>query len=99
MLGCRSLSPDRILKCKGFVISHLNVRSLLRHIDEVFYYLGHSDLICLSETWLTHKVNDSLLAHTGYDYIRHDRLGKKKGGACWSILRVICHLLWKLYQT
>ena len=71
---------DKKLNCKGFVISHLNVRSLLRHMDEVFYYLGHCDLICLSETWLTAKVNDALLTHAGYDYIRHDRLGKKKGG-------------------
>ena len=43
------------LNVKGFVITHLNVRSLLRHKDESFYYLDGNDIVCFSEMWLRPK--------------------------------------------
>ena len=41
----------------GFKIVHLNVRSLMKHIDEVGLELSSFDIIGLTETWLTSYVN------------------------------------------
>ena len=68
------------LKGKGFIISHLNVRSLLRHLDEALFYLGASDIMCYSETWLSTRVNDPLLTIDGYTYFRQDRNYGTQGG-------------------
>ena len=69
-----------LTKFKGLTISHLNVRSLLRHKDEVFLYLKGSDIICLSETWLTSLVDGTLISQNGYKVIRQDRYAGKRGG-------------------
>ena len=43
---------------KGLVIVHLNVRSLVKHKEETFISLTGSDIVCLSETWLSPIVGD-----------------------------------------
>ena len=68
------------LNIKGFVISHLNIRSLLRHKDRAFHYLRLSDIICYSETWLSAKVDEPLLSSDGYKYFRQDRTYGTQGG-------------------
>ena len=68
------------LQLKGFTVVHLNIRSLLRHKDETFFYLGQSDVICLSETWLNPNTDDPLITQVGYKYIRQDRTYGNLGG-------------------
>ena len=74
------LSKNIAMPKKGFVISHLNVRSFIKHMDESFLHLSDNDVICFSETWLSSKVDDPLLSRVGYKYIRSDRKTGKKGG-------------------
>ena len=71
------------MKYKGYQICHLNIRSLLRHKDELALTLSNNDIICVSETWLTDKIPDSLLEIPSFNFIRQDRNNpgkKKKGG-------------------
>ena len=57
----------------GYQICHMNVRSLLRHKDEVVATMCGNEIICLSETWLTNMVTENLIDITNYKYIRQDR--------------------------
>ena len=74
---------------KGFTISHLNVRSLIKHKDESFLCLTGDDVICFSETWLSPKIGDPLLSQVGYKYIRCDRQTMKKGGGLICSSRIV----------
>lgn len=48
----------------------------LRKIAEV----SNVDIICVSETWLTDRTNNSVVAIDGYEIVRHDRIGRIGGG-------------------
>ena len=71
---------------KGFKIVHLNIRSLLKKIDQLRVILEGStvDIFTLSETWLNDKIDSQLLHIQGYNVLRQDRgasnLVKKRGG-------------------
>ena len=73
---------------KGFSLAHLNARSLLKHKDEIEFALGGYDVIGITETWLTERVDDRLIGFTQrpYSVLRQDRVtllpsGRiKKGG-------------------
>ena len=69
---------------KGFKIVHLNIRSLTKHLDEVYLNLAGFDIIALTETWLHGNIPDSMVHLSGYKLIRCDRLSanaavKKRG--------------------
>ena len=68
------------LKGNGFKVVSLNIRSILKHKDELSLSLNSVDLLCLQETWLNDKVSDNLLFMDGYQLIRQDR------GTCMGIL-------------
>jgi hypothetical protein len=44
---------------KGFKIGHLNIRSLIKNIEQLKIYLSNHqyDIICINETWLDDKIN------------------------------------------
>lgn len=67
--------------------AHLNVRSLIPHINEVKnIILSHNlDILCISETWLDAKVSNNLVNIKGYFFHRIDRLGR--GGGVGVYLR------------
>lgn len=68
---------------KGIKYVHLNVRSLLRHRDElqVDLFDGHFDIIALSETWLHASISSTLVEYPGYHLVRLDRdIRNPKGG-------------------
>ena len=48
------------LNSKGFKIAQLNIRSMVKNIDEFrMYALNHQyDIICVNETWLDNTVNN-----------------------------------------
>ena len=86
MAGTLTLDASKRLILKGFVLAHLNVCSLLRHMDESFYYLGGSDIICFAETWLRPRAEKPLLLYQGYDYLRQDHeYGVQGGGLIMNI--------------
>ena len=49
-------------------------------MDEALFYLGNSDIMCFSETWLNPNVDDPLLVVDGYTYLRQDRTYGSQGG-------------------
>ena len=69
---------------KGFSISHVNVRSLVRNLKETYAVMTGFDVICISETWLHNNVSNALLTFNGYRSYRQDRHGnhgvKQRGG-------------------
>ena len=71
-------------KKKGFTVSHVNVRSLVRNLKETYAVMKGFDIICISETWLHEKIQDTLVKFEGYKLYRQDRHSypgvKKRGG-------------------
>lgn len=53
---------------KGFKLVHMNVRSLLRNLDEIngCFLVGALDAIVLTETWLHLNVSDTLIFNPNY---------------------------------
>lgn len=93
---------------KGVKIVHLNIRSLLCHVDELKYEFldGSFDIVILSETWLHGLVADSLICCDDYNLLRLDRQainpkgGHKTGGGlsiyvkdCYETTGVTDHYL------
>ena len=74
------------------VILHQNVCSLMPKLEEVRLLLDaeNVDVCCLSETWLSHNVDDRALALPGFATFREDRAagsGRTRGGGVALILR------------
>ena len=65
---------------KGFGILHLNIRSLLKHKDELSAELLGYDIIALTETWLTPRVIDRMIDIDEYTLLRQDRVAKTAAG-------------------
>ena len=64
-------------------ICHLNIRSLMRNIEELRHIIDVSDpvhVIAVSETWLRPAVPSTLVELSGYTFIRNDRIGGRTGG-------------------
>ena len=84
---------DELGRLKGIKIVHLNIRSIWKKIDQLRLLLQNSkiDIITISETWLSEKMNSSLLQIEGYQLFRHDRCyltsSKKTGGGLITYVR------------
>ena len=59
---------------KGQSFLHVNVRSLVRHIEEVKIVVKKFDIVSITETWLNSKIPNEVLAVTGYNILRQDRV-------------------------
>ena len=81
-IGIKSKNGD-----KGFKIGHLNIRSLIKNIDQLKIYLSNHqyDIICINETWLDDKINTYEVSWDGYDLVRKDR--KRTGGGVGMYIR------------
>ena len=68
---------------KGLKIVHLNVRSLLKKIDQVRLIIEDSgiNILTISETWLQSHLNNSLVAIEGFQSFRLDRNCKRRSGS------------------
>ena len=66
--------------CISLVI--INIRSIVgkMHTLSILSATVKPSFICLTETWLTHTINDSTIALPGYVIHRADRLTKPGGG-------------------
>ena len=72
---------------KGFKIMHLNIRSLIKNIDQFRIYASNNqyDIMCINETWLDDKISDHEVGIDGYDLLRKDR--KRTGGGVAMYIR------------
>jgi hypothetical protein len=63
------------LKLKGFTIAHLNIRNLVKNIDQFRLYLHKQqfDVICINETRLDATVPKHEVGINGYEIVRKDR--------------------------
>ena len=66
---------DELNAVKGFKETHLNVRSILKEIDQLRVLLFDSevDVLTFSETWLKPHISSELLELEGYHLYRVDR--------------------------
>ena len=71
---------------KGFKVVHLNIRSIIKKMDQIrTSFLGlNLDVLAFSESWLKPYLNSKLIALDGFDVFRLDRSSgartKKRGG-------------------
>ena len=74
---------------KALYLGHLNVRSLTAHLDEVNDLLAAEklDVLCLSESWLTDRIDSQMLQFPGYTLHRKDRTSSRTGGG----VAILCH--------
>lgn len=80
---------------KGYIVSHLNVRSVKNKMNELLIILNTlvPHILTLSETWLTSATEDTLLAIEGYSLYRLDRTQPEnnppiKGGGLMTYIRL-----------
>ena len=76
---------------KGFSISYVNVRSLVRNLKETYSVMNGFDVICVGETWLHDKITNSQMMFNGYKSFRQDRQGnhevKHRGGGLMAYIK------------
>ena len=68
--------PSLIKKSRWFKIAHLNIRSLIKHVDEFRIFLRNEqfDRISVNETMLDDTVCDHEITIKGHDTVRKDRI-------------------------
>ena len=74
--------PTINFKAIGLSVIHLNVRSLLRKMDQLrlLSERNGADIITLSETWLNIDIDDNEIELPGYSITRRDRSERTGGG-------------------
>ena len=58
---------------KGIKFVHINVRSIIRKLDEIAITYNHVDFLLCSETWLDKRYPDSILNIENFKLFRNDR--------------------------
>ena len=78
--------PSLIKKSRGFKTAYLNIRSLIKHMDEFRIYLRNEqfDIISVNETMLHDTVCDYEIDLKGYEIVRMDR-NRDGGGVIFYI--------------
>ena len=85
---------EELGKLKGLKIAHLNVRSLLKKVDQIRLLMEGVglDVLTVSETWLRPHISSDLVDLKGYQTFRQDRYGKskskKRGGGLISYVNL-----------
>lgn len=74
------------LSYSGLGLVHLNVQSLVPKIEELRMLTDKvlPDVLCISESWLTHLVPDGFIGIQDYVAFRLDRQTGKRGGGLVS---------------
>ena len=71
---------------RGFVISALNINSLLAHFDDLKFFVLNSkiDVLAINETKIDSSVNDNEIHLPGFEVVRKDCSvnGRSGGGVC-----------------
>ena len=93
-----SLPPHRPSNCDSsatnLLVVHMNIRSLLPHLDELKITVGKlkPDILVISESWLDNTIHDNEISIDGYHSTRHDR--DRRGGG--TIIYTRDHLSTKI---
>ena len=63
---------------KGLNICQINAQSLYPKMHEFRFLFENTkvDIVCISETWFTKDLPDSLVGANGYKILRNDRRGR-----------------------
>ena len=69
------MSLSSVQNSKFFKITHINCRSLVKHLEDIKHHrdLLSFDIICVTETWLRHGHSTDNLTIPGFKMFRHDR--------------------------
>ena len=62
-------NEKNVKKTKGFSISHVNVRSLVKNLGETCLTMNGFDIIRITETWLSDCVPDSHIHLANYVFV------------------------------
>ena len=75
------------LKLKGFSIAHINIRSLVKNLDQLSMYLKpcQFDVLTTNETRLDSSIKDYEVGIVGYEIVRKDR--NRNGGGVTIYVR------------
>ena len=75
---------------KGFKIGHLNIRSLVKNVDQLRIYLSNKkyNILSVNETMLDSSIPNDEININGYDIVRKDR-NRNGGGVALYIRNVI----------
>ena len=75
-----------------FSIVHYNIQSISNKVDLIGSELRNFNIICLTETWLSHNTSDDSLKINEFKLYRSDRQADNYGGVCVYIL--VDGLIW-----
>ena len=87
MIGCLpglNMNPPETFESlnvvKGFKLAHLNVRSIVKKMDQIRVLLAGSsiDIFTISESWLKPHLSTNLIGLEGYQVFRLDRRAENK---------------------
>ena len=101
-------SFDKLSRAKGFKMAHLNVRSIVKKIDQLRILLQDSniDVLTISETWMRSYMETQLVELQGFKSYRLDRghgNRRKRGGGLITYVNekhaVHCEALEELDRT
>ena len=88
-----NITPSKcIANLPGITMGGLNVRSIVRKLDDVMILLGNSemDFLGISETWLNQSISNAELSIQGYNMFRGDRdggLSTRGGGGVLAFVK------------
>lgn len=85
----------QLLPCqRNLKVAHMNVESVLAHLDELREVVKCFDVIALSETFLKPDICDALVKFDNYSWVRNDRTGMGRGGVAFLVSsRLKCEVL------
>ncbi len=68
------------MKMRGFKIGYLNIRSLVKNIDQLRIYLSNQkyNILSINETMLDSSISNDEINMSGYDIVRKDK--NRNGG-------------------
>ena len=80
----KSINNNTSSPSVNITINFFNAISMFnkRHLISQYLNSNKTDLLFLTESWLSEKILDSMICPTGYDIIRNDRQDTKGGGVC-----------------
>ena len=89
-LNCVRITPTSISTRKGSPSAYVpslylsNVMSLAPKIDESRHVVQYANLdcVCITESWLRSHIHDNVVALSGFNLVRKDRVDIIHGGVC-----------------
>ena len=84
-VSSREYTCQALYKLRGVKLAYYNIRGLINKKDEISILIkrSHLDLLILSESFLTARIDDSEIEVQGYRMFGHDRTAnsnKSRGG-------------------